>query len=96
MNSTYMFAMMPILFRRYLSKEKWKWYLLDVGRPLTGAVAAGIIMLRLLPHQLSPFVTATYLLSTLALMTAISILLAPTVRTWIGKVVLGLWRQHGS
>jgi O-antigen/teichoic acid export membrane protein len=96
MNSTYMFAMMPILFRRYLRNEKWKWYLLDVGRPLTGAVAAGIVMLRLLPHQLSPCVTATYLLSTLALMTAISILLAPTVRTWIGKVVLGLWRHHGS
>jgi O-antigen/teichoic acid export membrane protein len=96
MNSTYMFVMMPILFHRYLRKEKWKWYLSDVGRPLTGAAVAGIVMLRLLPLQLTSFVTAIGLLCTLALMALISILLAPTVRNWIGKVVLGLWGHHGA
>ena len=90
MNSTYMFVMVPILFRRYLRKEKWKWYLVDVGKPLAGAAAAGIVMLWLLPPHLSPMSTAIYLASSYTLMAGISILLAPTIIAWIGKVVFRL------
>lgn len=43
LNLGYMFISLPIMHRRLLPAEKWRWYFSDVGRPLFAAVAIAII-----------------------------------------------------
>jgi O-antigen/teichoic acid export membrane protein len=88
MHSTYLFVMLPILFHRYLQTEKWKWFLLDLGRPFVGVAVAGILALWLLPAHSSPVGTVFYLGISFAFMISVSILLAPTVMFWIKNTIL--------
>jgi O-antigen/teichoic acid export membrane protein len=43
LNVGYMFISVPIMHRRLLPAEKWRWYFEDVGRPLIAAVVVGVI-----------------------------------------------------
>ena len=43
LNAGYIFISLPIMHRRLLTTEKWRWYLKDVGRPLLAAVVVSII-----------------------------------------------------
>jgi Membrane protein involved in the export of O-antigen and teichoic acid len=88
LNATYMFVMVPIMFRRYLRAEKWKWYLNDVGCPFAGVVVTGVILLMLFPGGLSLPAISLYLGGTLLLLILISIALAPIVRSWLVNVLL--------
>jgi O-antigen/teichoic acid export membrane protein len=90
LNSTYMVVMMPILFRRYLGTEKWKWYVKDVGYPFAGVLVAGAVFWKILPGNLPAFTTLAYLGITLLMMVTTSIVLAPTVRSWVTHVVLNV------
>jgi O-antigen/teichoic acid export membrane protein len=87
LNATYMFVMVPVMFRRYLRAEKWKWYLNDVGCPFAGVVACGLISLMVFPGGLSLPAISLYLGGTLLLLILISIALAPTVRSWLVNVL---------
>jgi O-antigen/teichoic acid export membrane protein len=42
-NAGYMFISLPIMHRRLLPNEKWRWYFEDVGRPLFAAVVVAVI-----------------------------------------------------
>ncbi|MDP4207570.1 MAG: oligosaccharide flippase family protein [Bacteroidota bacterium] len=50
MNSTYIIFMVPIFFRSYLTHEKLKWYLNDIGIPLITAFLVCLISLIIEPH----------------------------------------------
>lgn len=43
LNVGYMFISLPIMHRRLLPTEKWRWYFEDVGRPLFAAVVVAVI-----------------------------------------------------
>lgn len=43
LNVGYMFIIVPIMHRRLLCAEKWRWYFVDVGLPLSVAVVISII-----------------------------------------------------
>jgi len=43
LNVGYMFICVPIMHRRLLPTEKWRWYFEDVGRPLFAAVVVAVI-----------------------------------------------------
>ena len=43
LNVGYMFISLPIMHRRLLPTEKWRWYFEDVGRPLLAAVVVSLI-----------------------------------------------------
>ncbi len=43
LNVGYMFISLPIMHRRLLPTEKWRWYFEDVGRPLFAAVVVAMI-----------------------------------------------------
>jgi O-antigen/teichoic acid export membrane protein len=42
LNLGYIFISVPIMYRRFLSSEKWKWYFQDIGQPL---VAASVVVI---------------------------------------------------
>ena len=43
LNVGYMFIIIPIMHRRLLPTEKWRWYFEDVGRPLITALVVAVI-----------------------------------------------------
>lgn len=43
LNVGYILISLPIMHRRLLPGEKWRWYFVDVGRPLLAAAAASVI-----------------------------------------------------
>lgn len=42
LNTSYVFISIPLMHRRLLPTEKWRWYFEDVGRPLLAAVAVSL------------------------------------------------------
>ncbi len=43
LNSGYIFVSLPVMHRRFLSTEKWRWYIEDVGQPLLATAAVVMI-----------------------------------------------------
>jgi O-antigen/teichoic acid export membrane protein len=54
LNAGYIFVSLPIMHRRLLPTEKWRWYLEDVGRPLLAAVVISIIGRFIIKSDWSP------------------------------------------
>jgi len=81
LNSGYVLITVPIMHRRLLRGEKWRWYIEDVGLPLGGALIVSLIVRLFLPDGLSPAIVAIYLVTTLLLLMVASGLLAPQVRS---------------
>ncbi len=50
----YTFISLPIMHRRLLSDEKWRWYFFDVGRPLLAAFAVAMIGRLVIKPEWSP------------------------------------------
>ena len=60
-NSVYVIFTIPIMHRRLLTNEKWKWYFVDVGLPLSGALAFGAVGRWLMPADLSWLILFAYI-----------------------------------
>jgi len=56
LNVGYMFISLPIMHRRLLPTEKWRWYFEDVGRPLLAAVMVTVIGRCIIRSDWSPLV----------------------------------------
>ena len=54
LNVGYMFISIPIMHRRLLPTEKWRWYFEDVGRPLFAAVVVAVIGRCIIKSNWSP------------------------------------------
>jgi O-antigen/teichoic acid export membrane protein len=84
MNSGYLLFTVPIMHRRLLVAEKWRWYLDDIGSPLAGILIFSITMRGLLTVK---FTTLPARLGFLAgiwfLGLIISGMLASHVRVWV-------------
>jgi hypothetical protein len=54
LNIGYMLIILPIMHRRLLTTEKWRWYFEDVGRPLVAAVVVAVIGCCIIRSDWSP------------------------------------------
>jgi len=51
LNATYVFVVIPLMHRRLLVGEKWRWYARDVGLPLVAAAAVALLLGAVIPEQ---------------------------------------------
>ncbi len=49
LNACYLVVVIPLMHRRLLINEKWRWYLGDVGFPLAVAAVTGLLLRTILP-----------------------------------------------
>ncbi|MBF0543680.1 MAG: oligosaccharide flippase family protein [Candidatus Riflebacteria bacterium] len=87
LNLGYFLLEIPIMHRRLLPSEKWRWYLHDVSIPLfvSGLVAgAGRV---LMPERMSQFMIILYLVVVLSLTLGASILATPMIRELLSDTI---------
>jgi hypothetical protein len=73
----------PIMHRRLLRKEKWRWYLQDVCLPLvicTFVAGIGRIFIR---EPMSQYMMLLYLIIILVLTLGMVAIITPVTRTWL-------------
>ena len=91
LNAGYMLIMIPVMHTRLLKSELTRWYLQDIGLPLTGCLAVGLSAAALMPPKLPAFGTVALIGLIWLLMTLTSVALAPRVRQ---RVTLAIWRAR--
>lgn len=57
-NLVYLIVVVTLMHRRLLPREKWQWYLRDVGRPLGAALLCGLLLKGVLPPPRTPGMSA--------------------------------------
>lgn len=81
LNAVYLLVDVQFMHARLLRREKWRWYLLDVGLPVVGSLLAGVASVPLEPAPYeSRIAWFFFLLGTGALALALSTLIALRVR----------------
>ena len=63
LNVGYVLIALPIMHRRLLPSEKWRWYFADTGAPLLAASAIGTCLLAVSPSPVNRFVDLGWLIS---------------------------------
>jgi O-antigen/teichoic acid export membrane protein len=88
LNLGYFFFEIPIMHRRLLCNEKWRWYWQDVGLPLAVCMLVagfGRIVVR---EPTSQFMMLLYLVIVSALTITITAIITPVTRAWLIKQLL--------
>ena len=80
LNAGYLMFEIPLMHRRLLRAEMWRWYCQDVAAPLTAAAAAAFLCRWLMPHDLSKFGEFSVLLMTASAVVIAAALAAPIMR----------------
>lgn len=94
LNSIYLLVSAPIMFRRLLRGEVWKWYLRDIALPLLVVLAAAGAS-RLLSGTVRPGLwTAVHLFLTWFAATILAACVLPLVRSWLFGQIAGI-RKNG-
>lgn len=89
LNAGYVLIEVPIMHRRLLREEKWKWYFTDIGCPLVISIVVIGMARWLLPTGGSPFLMLPWLAMAAFLAMTISALILPFTRDWIRKAIYG-------
>lgn len=79
----YIFFEIPLMHRRLLCDEKWRWYFQDVGLPLMVCLLTAGIGRILINGQMSLMVTLLYLTIISIFTLTITVVVVPTTRTWL-------------
>lgn len=87
LNAGYVFILIPIMHKRLLTTELWRWYSVDVGLPLLMILGVITISRVSLPQGLSSYVTIPWILLTLIISSLLSALSLPYARTWLQRNV---------
>jgi O-antigen/teichoic acid export membrane protein len=88
LNMGMFFFEIPIMHRRLLRTEKWRWYLQDVGLPLMTCIfvaGPGRIFIR---GPMSQYMMLLYLIIISALTLGITAITTPVTRAWLFKQLL--------
>lgn len=80
LNAGYLFLNVPLMHRRLLRGEQWRWYRDDVARATIGAVAMAATGRVLMPASPSMFWAAVWIAGVWALASAAAAILAPAIR----------------
>jgi O-antigen/teichoic acid export membrane protein len=90
------FFEIPIMHKRLLKTEKWRWYLEDICLPLAPVLVIGGLARLLINGPIPHFIMFLYLLVILIITFALASITAPATRSWImGKLVLLNWVKAG-
>jgi O-antigen/teichoic acid export membrane protein len=97
LNSAYVLCALPLMHRRILRGEQWRWYRIDVGLPLIAALAAAGSCKWLFDHlgmQALPRLTLLACLAATGLITAGAAATAtPTVRARLAATISGVQKR---
>jgi O-antigen/teichoic acid export membrane protein len=85
LNTGYVLFGIPTMHRRLLRGEQWRWYTVDVGRPLAAALPVVALARWLLPGGISHVMTLLYLVSVSAITLIVTALAAPQIRVWLSE-----------
>ena len=87
LNASYLVGNVPVMHRRLLPGELWRWYRADLARPAAGAVAVAVLGRIAMPHatEASTWLTAAWIAAVGLTALIAALLLATEVR----PVVLG-------
>jgi O-antigen/teichoic acid export membrane protein len=85
LNCGYLLFAVPLMHRRLLPGDKWRWYREDVAVPLVAAGAAVFVCRWVMPRDLGKFGEFAVLLATSVSVLAAAVFAAPTVRDEVGR-----------
>ncbi|MFH0948123.1 MAG: oligosaccharide flippase family protein, partial [Elusimicrobiota bacterium] len=83
LNMGYVFFEIPIMHRRLLPKEKWRWYWQDVCLPLVACIFIAGIGRIFIGGPMSQFMMVLYLIIISVLTLGIATITTPVTRTWL-------------
>ena len=88
LNMGYIFFEIPIMHRRLLRKEKWRWYWQDVCLPLVTCIFIAGLGRILMSGPMSEFMMLLYLVIISVLTFGAASIVTPVTRTWLLKQLL--------
>lgn len=83
LNSGYALVEIPIMHRRLLPGEQWRWYLEDVSPPLILTLAIAAVARGLMDAAMPPVATLAWLAAAYGLALSAAVVAAPQVRAWV-------------
>ena len=88
LNVGYVFLEIPIMHRRLLRSEKWRWYWQDVGIPLAVSILIAGTGRIFFSGSMSQFMMLLYLTIVSVLTVLITAIITPVTRVWLLKHLL--------
>jgi O-antigen/teichoic acid export membrane protein len=88
LNMGYVFFEIPIMHRRLLRKEKWRWYWQDVCYPLMACMFVAGLGRLFMSSPMSEFMMLLYLIIISVLTLGIAAITTPVTRTWLFEQLL--------
>jgi O-antigen/teichoic acid export membrane protein len=89
LNAGYLMFAIPLMHRRLLPDDKWRWYHQDVAVPLAAAAATAFVCRRAVPHDLGKPGQFAVLLTVSGCVLLVAALAAPTVRCLVARHLPG-------
>lgn len=81
LNIGYVTVLVPLMHRRLLRGELWRWYCLDIGLPLAGGLVSVLVWWWLIPADVPALLLGLLLVSASASTLGVAGLAAPALRT---------------
>ncbi len=96
LNIGYVFFEIPIMHRRLLRKEKWRWYWQDVGVPLIAGLSLAGLGRLFFSGTTSQFMTLLYLITISVLTLGITTITTSATRSWLFGQLLKIKFVYGN
>jgi O-antigen/teichoic acid export membrane protein len=93
LNAGYLMLEIPLMHRRLIPAEKWRWYREDVAVPLAAAAATAFLCRWVMPHNLGKLGEFSVLLTTGSCVLVTSALAAPRIRNQLARHLLNRFRS---
>lgn len=93
LNIGYVFFEIPIMHRRLLREEKWRWYWQDVSVPLIAGLSLAGLGRLFISGPMPQFIMLLYLIIILVLTLGITLISVPTMKTRLYVQLLKLKRE---
>jgi hypothetical protein len=90
------FFEIPIMHRRLLPKEKWRWYWQDVGLPLGACIFVAGLGRIFISGPMPQYMMLLYLIIISALTLGIAAIATPTTRSWLFGQLLKIKLTYGA
>ncbi|MFA5779090.1 MAG: oligosaccharide flippase family protein [Elusimicrobiota bacterium] len=88
LNFGYVSIIIHIMHTRLLKNDKWRWYFIDVGVPLVGALTVAFIWRIFIPDGMSRYAMFAYLSGASITTLILSAILTPYTRSLIAQILL--------
>ena len=96
LNAGYLIFAIPLMHRRLLPADKWRWYRQDVAVPLAAATATTFLCRWVMPHDLGKLGEFSVLLTTSSCVLIAAALAAPRVRNQLALHLPGRIRSFNA